>query len=262
MTFQPIVPFGGYSGWLFLQRTLEPQQAAFEESASVTRATDYFRENIAEVSTAEELVADRQLLSVALGAFGLDDDIDNKFFIEKILSEGTVDDDALANRLADPRYQKLSEAFGFGTFGNPLTSQPIFSEEVIDKFEARQFERAVGDVNNDLRLSLNLNTALNDVTTSVQSEDARWFALLGNPPLRQVVQTALGLPSQIASIDLDQQLTAFKDRAESVLGTSDVGAFEDPELQEQMVRLFLVRSEAANAASFSSGNIALTLLRS
>lgn len=261
MTFQPIVPFGGYSGWLFLQRTLEQQQAAFTNSAVVTRQTSYFRENINEIRSAEDLVADRRLREVALGAFGLDEDINNDFFIEKILSERTADDDALANRLADPRYAKLAEAFGFGDLPNPLTSQPLFSDQVIARFEARQFERAVGAVNNDLRLALNLNVALDDVTSSVTGTDARWFALLGNQPLRQVVQTALGLPAQIATIDLDQQLTTFKDRAEAVFGTSDVEAFLDPDIQEQMIRLFLVRSESSNSVGFSSSSIALTLLQ-
>lgn len=262
MTYQPIVPLGGYTGWLFLQRTLDQQQTAFKQSEPIARATDYFRENISEIRTAEGLVADRQLLTVALGAFGLDEDINNKFFIEKILSDGTTSDEALANRLADPRYAKFAEAFGFGDFPTPLTSQPIFSEDVIDRFEARQFERAIGNVNNDLRLALNLEVALDDVNTSVKGDDARWFGLLGNQPLRQVVQTALGLPSQIAAIDLDQQLSTFKERAQSVLGTDDVGDFVDPEVQEKIVRLFLIRSEAAGAAnSFTNGSIALTLLR-
>jgi len=260
--FQPIVPFGGYTGWLFLQRTLDQQQTAFEQSEAITRQTEYFRENINEVTTAEELVDDRRLLSVALGAFGLDEDINNKFFIEKILSEGTEDDDALANRLADNRYAELSRAFGFGDFGIPLSSQPLFSEDLIERFEERQFERAVGAVNNDLRLALNLNVALDEIVTNVESQDARWFAVLGNAPLRQVVQTALGLPREIAAIDLDQQLETFKERSESVFGTSDVTEFSDPEIQEKMLRLFLVRSDQNTGVGFSSGSIALTLLQS
>ena len=30
MSFAPIVPFGGYAGWSFLQRTLPAQKHAFE----------------------------------------------------------------------------------------------------------------------------------------------------------------------------------------------------------------------------------------
>lgn len=262
MTFQPIVPFGGYTGWLFIQRTLENQQKAFDESFPVSRATEYFRENIGDVRTAEDLVEDRRLREVALGAFGLDEDINNNFFIQTILEEGTLDDEALANRLADPRYAKLAEAFGFD-LGSPLTSISSFAEDIIARYEDRQFERAVGNVDNDMRLALNLSVALEDVTTAVETNDSRWFAVMGNAPLREVVQTALGLPTAIATVDLDRQLEVFKERSESVFGTSEVGELLDPEVQEQVVRLFLIRSEAANvASSLSSGSVALTLLQS
>ena len=262
MSFQPIVPFGGYTGWLFMQRTLDKQQEAFDDSLLITRATDYFRENIGDIDSAEELIDDRRLREVALGAFGLDEDIDSNFFIKTILEEGTLDDEALANRLADPRYAKLADAFGFD-LGIPLTKSETIVEDIIARYEDRQFERAVGNVNNDIRLALNLSVAVDDVTSTVEANDSRWFAVLGNAPLRQVVQTAFGLPTAIAAIDLDQQLETFKERSESVLGTSDVGALTDPELQEKLIRLFLIRSEAANqATSFSSGSVALTLLQS
>ncbi len=78
MTFQPVVPLGGYAGWAFLNRTQTAQQSAFDESATIVRQTSYFEENIGNITTAEDLVNDRRLLEVALGAFGLDEDINNK----------------------------------------------------------------------------------------------------------------------------------------------------------------------------------------
>lgn len=39
----------------------------------------YFRAKIGSVKTAEQLVSDRRLLKVALGAFGLEADINNRF---------------------------------------------------------------------------------------------------------------------------------------------------------------------------------------
>lgn len=261
MNFQPLVPLSGYAGWLFLERTLEKQQAAFDESAPVKRVTNNFREKMAGIQTAEELVNDRDLLSVALGAFGLGDDINNKFFIQKILEDGTTDDTALANRLADSRYADFSQAFGFGDFGSPLTTFSSVVEDIIDRFERQSFEEAVGEQDNQLRLVLNLDVAIDDVISGSSSKNAQWFSLLGNAPLREVVQTALGLPNEIASIDIDKQLEIFKERSQSVLGTDEIPDFADPELQETITRLFLVRASALTDIGFSSGSIALTLLR-
>ena len=261
MNFQPLVPLSGYSGWLFLERTLEQQQAAFDESAPVKRVTDNFREKISGVETAEQLVNDRDLLSVALGAFGLGEDIDNKYFIQKILEDGTTEETALANRLADSRYADFSQAFGFGDFGIPLSKSPFVAEDIIDRFERQSFEAAVGEQDNQLRLALNMKASIDDVVSGTSSKNARWFSLLGNAPLREVVQTALGLPNEIASIDIDQQLEVFQERADSIFGTDDISDFADPEIQETITRLFLVRSSTSANAGFSSGSIALTLLR-
>lgn len=261
MTFQPIVPFSGYSGWLFLERTAETQRTAFSESAEVVRATDSFRERIGDINTAEELVADRELLSVALGAFGLDDDINSSFFIRKILEEGTTDSDALANRLSDSRYAAFSEAFGFGEAGPPRTSLSFFADEIIDRYEAEQFEIAVGEQDNDLRIALNLNSSLNDIVEGSTTNNARWFSMMGDTALRTTFETALGFPSSFASVDIDQQLEQFKERAERTFGTDQLSELTSEENQEKIIRLYMLRSEVSAFSAASGASVALTLLQ-
>ena len=253
MNFKPVIPLSGYTGWRFLQRTLDTQQAAFANSASVARATDQFREKIGEVLSAADLMADRDMLQVALGAFGLDDDIGNKYFIQKVLEEGTLDEDALANKLADSRYADLSEAFGFGDFDTPRTVLSTFADEIIDRYEARQFERAVGDQDNAMRLA--------DITAS-GSNNAQWFSMMGNPAMRTVFEGALGFPSSFGAIDLDQQLTDFKARAQATFGTDQMSEIASDESQEKLIRLYMLRSETSSTGGFSSGSVALSLLQS
>lgn len=261
MSFQPVLPTSGYSGWLFLQRTADAQLDAFKDSPVLSRATETFSEKIGSVITAEELVSDRALLEVALGAYGLDDDINNTFFIRKILEDGTSDPGALANRLADSRYQAFSAAFGFGEIGLPKTLQPGFGQEITERYEAKQFQAAIGEQDNDMRLVMNLGPGLNDVVSGAGSDTAHWFGMMGNTPLRTVFETALGFPPSFGSLDIDQQLEQFRERAQSTFGTDRMADLTSAENQETLVRLYLIRSEA-NAFSQSSGaNVALTLLR-
>ena len=65
MTFQPVIPFGGFAGWTFLNRTLETQQQSFNQSPLLQRNVEYFKETIGSINSAEQLVNDRQLLEVA-----------------------------------------------------------------------------------------------------------------------------------------------------------------------------------------------------
>lgn len=261
MTYQPVVPVGGYAGWVFLNRTMDTQQAAFNSSAAIQRDVDYFKENIGEISSAEALVNDRRLLSVALGAFGLDDDINNKYFIQKVLDDGTLDDDALANKLSDKRYFEFSKAFGFGDFDTPNTVLSEFPDDIVNEYLDNQFELAIGDQDEDMRLALNLERNLGDISQLDTTENGRWYTVMGNEPIRSVFETALGLPSSFASLDIDQQLEGFREKTEQYFGDSEVSQFSDPEKREELVKLFLLRSQIENGAtSYSAASNALTLL--
>lgn len=259
--FQPVVPFDGYSGWLFLNRTMAAQREAHDATPSLKRDTDYFREKIGSVTSAEALVGDRRLLTVALGAFGLDSDIDNKFFIKKILSDGFTDPAALSNKLADKRYYEFSKAFGFGEASLPRTGLSYFGDEITAAFKERQFEIAVGQQNDAMRQAMNLQRELPELAAKTSSNDTKWFTMMGTPPLRSVFETAFGLPKSFGQIDLDLQLTTFKERSEALFGTSDISELAAPDKLEDLSRRYLVQAQLSASRSVNtSATIALTLL--
>ena len=262
MTFQPLVPATGLVGWVFLTNSMDRQTDVFNKSPELVRDTDYFTANIREIETADALVNDRRLLRVALGAFGLQDDINNRAFIQRILEEGTKDDDALANRLTDSRYKELADAFSFDRLIGPRTQNESFAGEIIDLFRARSFEVAVGQQDEALRLALNASRELGEIVIKDESEDARWFTILGQQPLRKVLETALGLPSAFSQLDLDRQLEEFKDRASRQLGIEKLEDLGDQEALDKLIERFLLRDQAAAFSVQSSGSIALTLLQS
>lgn len=258
MSFQPVVPVGGYAGWRFLSRTLEGQRAAFAKAPGQARLVDHFRANVAKAKTAADLVGDRKLLQVALGAFGLSDDLNSRAFVQRVLEGGTLDPKALANRLSDKRYAALAREFGYGD-GGSRTGLKDFADKIVARFEAQAFQVAVGERSGDLRLALNLASGLKEVVDGNRSENAQWYAMMGNPPLRGVFETAMGFPKSFGRLDIDQQLGAFKERAQSMFGTGKLADFQDPARQEKLVRLFMVRSES-QAASLSPAQVTLSLL--
>ncbi|MEZ5715404.1 MAG: DUF1217 domain-containing protein [Paracoccaceae bacterium] len=257
---------GGLVGWAFLNRTLDRQSAAFEASSEVKRDTEYFAETIGEIDTAEQLVSDRRLLSVALGAFGLEDDIDNRFFVRKMLEEGTIAADSFANRMADDRYKAFSKAFGFGDFDTPRTKLSYFADEIIGQYQEHAFEVAVGDQDETLRLALNaqreLATMAEEAIADGTEDDTMWFRVMGNKPLREVFEVALGLPSSFGQLDLDVQLETFRDKSARQLGHGEISQFADPEAIEKLVQRYLVRTQMEEVQTTSAGAVALTLLQS
>lgn len=261
MSFQPVVPIGGNAGWAFLQRTKDAQQHAFDQSPRISRETEEFEARIGQISSAEELVSDRRLLTVALGAFGLSEDIDNRFFIRKVLEDGTGSDDALANRLTDKRYFDLAEAFAFDR-APPNTQFSDFGPRITEAYRERQFEEAVGDSAPAMRLSLSLEREVAELAVRDLSEDGLWFTVMATPPLREVFEAGLGLPSSVGALDIDRQLTLFQDKALSLFGDTGVRQFTDPEKQDELIRRFLVADSLATApAQTVRGSAALALLQ-
>lgn len=261
MTFQPVLPATGLVGWSFLKRTTETQEETLAQSPRVQRETTYFRQNIASVNTAEALVADRRLLGTALSAFGLQDDIDNKFFIKTILEQGGSSPDALANRLTDQRYRELASAFSFDQIEVQKTQSSDFAEELLEQALSNEFQVAIGEKDTDLRLALGLPSAISDIASRDISNDGKWFSVMGTPPVRAVFEAALNLPNSIGSLDIDRQLEVFKTQSQSIFGTDALEDFRESGLQETLTRKFLLSKEVASGNSLTSGSTALTLLQ-
>lgn len=262
MSYIPVIPTGGNAGWSFLQRTRENQQAAFEKSGLVKSDVAYFEENIGKVQTAEDLMKDYRLLKVSLGAFGLDEDIGSKFFIRKVLSEGTLAEDAFANKLSDKRYRAMSQAFGFD-LTPPRTQVSDFAAKIATAYKERQFEIVVGEQDQHLRLALGFERELGNVVKNAKTEDSMWFTIMATQPVRKVFEGAFNLPTAVGTLDVDRQLEIFKEKASAFFGTSNPKDFLEPEKAEELTRRFLVQADLqAGATGISAGSAALMLLQS
>lgn len=257
MSIAPVLPFGGYAGWRYLQRTMDAQQTRVASSAANQRDEAYFRANIGKVTSAEELVADRRLLKVALGAFGLDADLPNKAFIRKIIEGGTSDSASLANRLSNKSYAAMAKAFSFEG-ETPASQAAGFADTILASYETRQFEIAVGDQDNDMRLALSAQRELAALAKTSSSDSTKWYTILGSTPLRKVFETAFGLPESFATIDIDKQLSMLRKKADTYFGSSEVAQFSDADSLEKLVKQFLLRSTAQSSTATSP---ALTLLQ-
>jgi len=260
MSFQPTVPVGGLLGLRLIDKTYDRQFAAFSRDTEIERDIAAFRSRAEGLATPADLVADTQVLRVALGAFGLEDELLKRAFIRRVLEEGTLDPRSLANRLADRAWREFAGAIGYGDLGSRLDTA-VARERLIEAYRVRQFERAVGESDVNLRLALNFRREIREIATDPQVGRTGWYRILGSDPLRKVVVTALGLPESFGQIDIDQQRERLEERSSSVLGASSPAAFSDPEVVEDTVRRFLLQAgPAAGAQGSVPGATALAVL--
>lgn len=260
MTAPILLGAGGLAGWTLLKRTATRQKQMLAADPMVARATGYFRKHIGQTRDGGDLVSDYRLLSVALGAHGLEADIGNKAFLRKVLQSAQSDDKSLVNRLADKRYQQLARAFGYDR-GDQTVSSAGFGDRVATLYLEREFERRVGAGDPNLRLALNAQRELRQMAGRSSSETTLWYEVLGNPPLRKVFEQAFGFTPAYGKLPIDRQLAEFTTKAKALFGSSSFAAIGTEKNIDKLVQNFLTRSQLMESAAASPYATALTLLR-
>ena len=259
MPISPVLPTSGLTGWRFLNDSLETQEKLFNSSPDISRDVDYFNENIGDVKTLDDLMGDRRILKVALGAFGLGDEINKGAFVRKVLEEGTEDRSAFAVRLNNSDYLDMARTFDFSS--GELTLSDSQRANITKQYQEETFEVSLGEVDNSMRLALNFQRDIAEIADQGLSENAGWFKVMGSVPLRTVFESAFNMPSGFAQLDIDRQKELLSDKANSLFGGKSVDIFKDPEVIETTIRRYLLQEQVANGPSASTpGSAALSIL--
>lgn len=262
MTFQPFVLGTGLAAWGLLKSTLATQKTAFNKNFIPQSDSAYFKDRFATLNTADDIVSDRRILRVVLGAYGLTDDIENRHFIKTVMSEGVSDPTTLANKLSDRRYRTLASDFDFSQTPPAHKNRPQLATQTVNAYLAQSFEIEIGRSDMDMRLSLSFKRAFTDIARSASSDNSAWFQILATPPVKEVIQTALGLPTEFSKLDIDDQHTRIQEKAKQIFGTKTINELAENNSLEEITRRFLIIRQAKSGAQTSPLQTALVLLSS
>lgn len=257
--FQPAIPMSGYGGWKLLQATYDRQFEGFSQSPQIANDRAYFLEKFSEPVALEDFLSDKRLLRVSLTAFDLGGEEWKGGFIRKVMEEAADPASTFLQRLNNPDYTNFSKAFTLADGQVALTEEAAL--DLADNFEEAAFREAVGNVNNGMRLSLNYENRIAGIAGSESSEQARLYRMLGNVPVRTVLETALGLPSDFTKLDIDRQADILKEQLQTKVGISDIAELAEPETVEKVIQRYHAMEAVNNGPSATTpGYAALTLL--
>jgi Protein of unknown function (DUF1217) len=259
MVYQPVIPITGYGGWKFLESTLDKQMEGFADSASVKNDREYFQNKMSAPIAMEDFLSDKRLLRISLTAFDLGGEEWKVGFIRHVMDEKADPDSTFLTRLNNQAYTNFATTFAVADGKISLSSEKIAT--LSDDFEVAAFRSAVGDVDNNMKLSLNYKAKIGDLVREESSESANLYRILGDVPARTVLETALNLPSSWQKLDVDQQAGILKERMLSVFSISRVTDLTKEDVMDKVIQRFHTMDSIANAQStLSSGSVALTLL--
>jgi hypothetical protein len=202
----------------------------------VKREADYYLAHIGSIRTLDAFMANDRLYRFAMQAHGLEELTYAKALIRRVLSEGPSRSDALANRLADPRFREIATVLDFGRLGSATTSFTRAQQGTVDKYVRQALEVETGQQSEGLRLALYFQRKAPEVTSA--------YGLLADRALLKVTQIALGLPAQSSSLDIEKQADLISQRL-------TIGDLKSPDKLGRLLDRFAARWDIENPTSTS-----------
>ncbi len=218
------------------------KQTATEPMVKTTMAA--FTQAVNGAKSMTQLLANPTFMNVLLTANGMSDQIGYTALATQAVTSNLSDPKSLANNLTDTRWKTLAQSYDFSATGLSSFKNPATIASIANAYATATWQKNEDSVTPGLSNALAFKAQASTITSVDQ--------ILGNPTMRTVVTTALGIPEQIAFQDLGAQERAISTQV-------DVTKFKDPKFVETFVQQYLI-ANAASASSSSASTPDLTTL--
>jgi hypothetical protein len=211
------------AGYLAVTQNLTRYQAMTAAEPAVKTATAYYEANIGKVTSIQDFVGNYRLLSYALDAYGLGDQINAKALITKVLEGGVSNPKSLANTLSDSRWKAFAAAFDFAGRGASSVSSTSAVKTTTADYVEQQLESDQGAQDVGVQLALYFQR----VAPTISNE----YGILADPNLLEVAQTIFGLSPMTSATNIDAQ-------AKTLSQLMPISDLQDPKKLQQLTERF------------------------
>ncbi len=210
--------------YLAVTQNLTRYQAMTAAEPAVKTATAYYEANIGKATSIQDFVGNYRLLSYALDAYGLGDQINAKALITEVLEGGVSNPKSLANTLSDPRWKAFAAAYDFaGQGGASSVSSASAIKTTTTDYVEQQLESDQGAQDVGVQLALYFQRVAPTITNE--------YGILADPNLLEVAQTIFGLSPARSATNVDAQAKALS----QLMPISDL---QDPKKLQQLTERF------------------------
>jgi hypothetical protein len=200
----------------------------------VQRATKAFTQAVSSAKSVNQLLSNPTVMNFLLTANGMSDQIGYTALATKALTSNLSDPKSLANQLTDTRWKTLASTYNFAANGLAAIKTPAAIAAISDAYVKATWQHNEDAVTPGLSNALAFKAQASAITSVDQ--------ILGNPTLRTVVTTALGIPQQIAFQELGAQENAISSRL-------NIKQLQDPKFVETFVQRYLIANSSSSSAT-------------
>lgn len=219
--------------------------AATAAQPAVQRAIAQFTSALQSATSVQQLLSNSAVMNVLLTANGLSDQTGYTALAQKALMSNPSDPQSLVNQLSDTRWLPVAQTYQFATKGLAVIQNPQVMSTITSAYAEVTWRQSLDASTPGLSNALTFRSEASGISSVDQ--------ILGDPIMRTVVTTALGLPEQIAFQPLQAQEQAISSRL-------DISQFQNPSFVNSFTQRYLIAANAAAASSSSSTSPDLTSL--
>jgi hypothetical protein len=207
---------------------------------TVQVAMKAFTQAVSSATSVDQLLSNPAFMNVFLTANSMSDQIGFTALAKQALTSNLSDPNSLANKLTDTRWKTVDKTYNLSSPGalaslkSPATIASITNAYATATWEANE-DKVTPGLSNALAFKAQAST----ITTI--------DGVLGNPTVRNVVTTTLGIPQQIAFQTIGAQEKAISSRL-------DVTQFQNPAFVETFAQRYLIANAAAVAATAAASS--------
>ena len=212
---------------------------------TVQRAIAAFTKAVQGATSPQQLLSNPTVMQVLLTANGLADQIPYTALAQKTLLSNANDPKSLASQLSDTRWKPVVQTYDFASKGLAVIQNPGVISTIANAYAEVTWRTSLDTTTPGLSDALTFRQNAASVTSVDQ--------ILGDPVLRKVVTTTLGIPLQIAFQPLEAQQKA-------ITSLLDISKLKDPKFVEQFTQRFLIAMAQDSAASPTASQPSLAAL--
>lgn len=200
------------------------------------KEAEYYSEQIQNVQTAKEFLADRRLVDFILEANGINSEDITDDFMKQVFSSDPDDPKSFVNQQGDHRYAQILASFNFDKNGEITAKdsgiQGRYGMEMTDYLYLQQtLEQDTGEGSPGARLALYFKRMMPDINTP--------YDILGDTALLQVFRTAFSLPAEMSSMGIEKQAALIEKNL-------DLEKLQDPDELEKFISRFTAMYDLEN----------------
>jgi hypothetical protein len=206
------------------------------QQPQVQRDIAAFQSAVGSATSPAALLANPVVLKVLLTANGLADQVGYPALAQQALLSDPANSNSLVNQLTNTAWKTAAQTYNFATQGLSVIQSPAVLSTIANAYAEVTWRNSLDATTPGLSNALSFRQQAASITSVDQ--------ILGDPTLRTVVTTALGIPQQIAFQDLGAQEKAISSQL-------DITRFNDPNFVESFTQQYLLAAQtnATNAAA-------------